>query len=92
MGEATWQKEKKPSLKKALKKVDDLPEKYFGNIEVDIKSLPCMTKPTKEKITANFDADLLEEIKWIAKENDISYTALMNDVLREVFLGNKKAS
>lgn len=84
-------KRKKPSLKKALKKIDDSPESYFGQIDIDISTLPCVVKPEKEKITANFDADLLEEIKAAAKAHNVSYTSLMNDVLRKVFIRDKKA-
>ena len=84
-------KRKKPNLKTALKKVDNSPTSLFGSVDIDISSLPCVTKPEKEKITANFDADLLETIKIAAKEHKVSYTSLMNDVLRKVFIGDKKA-
>jgi len=79
-------KRKKPSLKKALKAVDDAPKASFGKIDIDINTLPCLTKPKKEKITANFDKDLIERIRKIAEENEVSYAALMNDALRRVFL------
>ena len=81
---------KKPSLKKALKRVDDLPKTYFGQVNVDVSSLPCLTKPKKEKITATFDVDLLLKIKKIAKKHNVSYASLMNDALREIFIKNKK--
>lgn len=84
-------KRKKPNLKKALKKIDSTPDKFFGKIDIDIESLPCLSKPVKEKITANFDADLLDEIRKFAEENQVSYTGVMNDVLREVFIKKKKA-
>lgn len=83
-------KRKKPSLKKALELVDSMPDEFFGNIEVDLRTLPCIAKKEKEKITANFDADLLEEIRSIAESNGVPYTSLMNDVLREVFVNKKK--
>lgn len=83
---------KKTNLKKALKAVDSLPEDYFGSVEIDVSTLPCVKKPSKEKITANFDADLLEKIRTIAEKNKVSYTTLMNDVLREVFINKNKAS
>ena len=83
-------KRKKPNLKLALKKVEDTPNNFFGNIDINIKALPCLNKPEKEKITANFDADLLEKIRAIAEKNGISYASLINDVLREVFINNKK--
>ncbi|MBL6988619.1 MAG: hypothetical protein ISR65_02530 [Bacteriovoracaceae bacterium] len=84
-------KRNKPNLKNALNKVDNMSDSYFGKIDIDIKSLPCFSKPTKEKITANFDADLLETIRSIAKKNNVSYTSLINDVLRKVFISDKKA-
>jgi len=84
-------KRKKPNLKSAIKKIDDTPENFFGTIDIDISSLPCVNRPEKEKITANFDADLLEEIKAAAKAHKVSYTSLMNDVLRKVFIRDKKA-
>ena len=84
-------KRKKPSLKKALQAVDELPTNYFGKVEIDIETLPCVTKPKKEKITANFDADLLEKIRAIAEKYDVSYTSLMNDTLRKIFVKNDKA-
>lgn len=84
-------KSKKPSLKKALEKIDKMPESLFGSIEIDISTLPCINKPAKEKITANIDSDLLAEIKLTAKKHGVSYTTLMNDILREVFIKDKKA-
>ena len=79
-------------MKKSLKRIDTLPDKVFGKIDIDINSLPCMAKPDKEKITANFDADLLSTIGNIAEKYNISYSVLMNDVLREVFIKGKKVS
>lgn len=81
---------KKPNLKKALAKVDSLSEKFFGKVSVDLSTLPCLTKVRKEKITANFDSDVLEAVKAVAEEHDVSYSTLMNDVLRKVFLEDKK--
>jgi len=83
-------KRKKPNLNKALKKVDNRSNSLFGAIEIDINTLPCMSKPKKEKITANFDKDLLQTIRSIAHEKKIPYTEIINDVLKSVFLKNKK--
>ncbi len=79
-------KRKKPNLKKALKDIDNLSKEFFGDVDIELSSLPCFTKPKKEKITANFDSDLLGAIRELAKKNKVSYTTLMNDVLRRVFL------
>lgn len=83
-------KMKRPNLKAALKKVDALPAKSFGRIDIDLSTLPCLKKVPKEKITANFDSDVLEAIRSIAEKNHISYSTLMNDVLRRVFIDDKK--
>ncbi|MCM2348664.1 MAG: BrnA antitoxin family protein [Bacteriovoracaceae bacterium] len=83
-------KMKKPNLKKALKKVDSLPDKVFGKIDVDLSTLPCLNKVSKEKITANFDSDVLEAVRAVAEEYQISYSTLINDVLRKVFVEDKK--
>lgn len=83
---------KKPNLKKTLKKVDRLSSSFFGKVDVDLATLPCLKKIPKEKITANFDADILQAIRAIARKHEISYTNLMNDVLRKVFVDDKKAS
>ena len=83
-------KMKKPNLKLALKKVDSLPDKFFGKIDVDLSTLPCLKKVSKEKITANFDSDILDVIRELAHKHNISYTTLMNDVLRKVFVEDKK--
>lgn len=84
-------KKNKPNLKEALKKIDKMPKELFGTIEIDISTLPSLKKPRKEKITANFDADVLQAIREIAEEHNVSYTSLMNDVLRKVFLKDKEA-
>ncbi len=81
---------KKPSLKKALAAVDNLPDKIFGKVSVDLSTLPCLAKVAKEKITANFDADVIEAVKAVADKYHVSYSSLMNDVLRKVFLEAKK--
>lgn len=83
---------KKPSLKKALSKIDKAEKELYGNVKVDLSTLPCLKKSEREKITANFDADLLEIIRKLAKKHHVSYTTLMNDVLRKVFVEDKKAS
>jgi uncharacterized protein (DUF4415 family) len=83
-------KKKKPNLKRALSKVDSLPSSQFGNVQIDISTLPCLQKIEKEKITANLDSDVLAVIRKIAKKNDVAYTTLMNDVLRKVFIDDKK--
>ena len=83
-------KMKKPNLKQALKKVDRLPDKFFGKIDVDLSTLPCLKKVSREKITANFDSDVLEAIRDLAEKHQISYTSLMTDVLRKVFVEEKK--
>ncbi|MBP9681971.1 MAG: BrnA antitoxin family protein [Bacteriovorax sp.] len=85
-------KMKKPSIKQALKKVDNLPEAFLGKIDVDLSTLPCLKKSSKEKITANFDSDVLDAVRRLAKKHHISYATLINDVLRKVFVENKKAS
>lgn len=82
---------KKPNLKKALNKIDKSNNANFGAIDVDLESLPCLKKVHKEKITANFDADLLEAVRSFAKERNVSYTSVMNDVLRKVFIDEDKA-
>jgi predicted DNA binding CopG/RHH family protein len=79
-------KPKKPNLKQALKNIDKSPKEYFGDVDIDLSTLPCFARPKKEKITANFDSDLLGAIRELAKKNKVSYTTLMNDVLRRVFL------
>jgi len=81
---------KKPSLTKALKNLEKSDNELFGNVEIDITSLPCFKKKKKEKITANIDADVLEKMKKIASDHEIPYQNLMNDALREVFLNSKK--
>ena len=83
-------KMKKTNLKQALKRLDSMPDKFFGKIDVDLSTLPCLKKVSKEKITANFDSDVLEVIRNVAEKNQISYSTLMNDVLRKVFLDDKK--
>ena len=81
---------KKPNLKQTLKKVDRLPRKIFGKIDIDLSTLPCLKKVSREKITANFDSDVLEAIRDMAGKHNVSYTSLMNDVLRKVFVEDKK--
>ncbi len=83
-------KQKKPNLKQALKKVDRLSDKFFGKVDVDLSTLPCLKKVSREKITANFDSDVLEAVRAVAEEHQISYSTLMNDVLRKIFIENKK--
>ena len=79
-------KRKKPNLTKALKAVDNLPDKLFGKIEINLRDLPCLSRPKKEKITANLDADVIAAAKKNGKKEKISYQQLMNDILRTVLL------
>ena len=85
-------KMKKPSLKQALKKVDKAEDKLFGKVNVDLATLPCLAKVSKEKITANFDSDVLKAVRAVAQKYDVSYSTLINDVLRKVFIEDKKVS
>lgn len=79
-------KKRKPSLTKVIKEFDSLSDDIFGEFNVDLGSLPCLQKIPKEKITVNVDSDVLMAMKDIAKKNKISFSALMNDVLRKVFI------
>jgi len=79
----------KPDLVIALKRVDKASSHLFGNIEIDVATLPCMNKPEKEKITGNFDKSLLRLVRKVAKDHRVPYTELMNDVLTQVFLHSK---
>lgn len=85
-------KKKKPSLSKVLKEFDSLSNDVFGEVNVELSTLPCLKKIPREKITANIDSDVLMAMKEIARKNKISYSALMNDVLRRVFIDNQEAS
>jgi len=42
-------KMKKPNLKQALRNVDRLPAKFFGKIDVDLFTLPCLKKSIARK-------------------------------------------
>ncbi len=42
------------------------------------------------KITANLDSDVLAAIRDLAEKHHVSYTILINDVLRKVFVEEKK--
>ena len=85
-------KKRKHNLKKALSVVDNLPNNLFGKVNIDLSTLPCLFKVEKEKITANLDSDVLAAIRDVANKHDIAYTTLMNDVLRKVFVDEKKVS
>lgn len=76
---------RRPSLKKALQRVDRMPKDLFGDIDVDLSTLPCLTKAPKEKITGNFDADMLALVREFAHKHGVSYTNVMNDILRKAF-------
>jgi len=81
---------KKPGVDSVLGEFDLMSDDLFGSLDININTLPCLTKPQKEKITAKFDVDLLKEIRSFAKKKGVSYTVLMNDALREVFINNQK--
>jgi len=76
-------KRKKPSLSKALKKVEVMDENFFGDVEIDIDSLPCIARK-KEKITANFDSEMIKIVKAIADRKKVPYTSIMNDLLVKI--------
>lgn len=81
---------KKPNLKKALSSVDSANDANFGQIDIDLSSLPCLMAPKKEKVTINLDSDILDEARKLAKKSKVSYSHILNDVLRKVFIENKK--
>lgn len=76
--------------KASFKKLDRLPNKLFGKIDFVLSALPCLKKVSREKISANSDSDVLEEVRELAEKHHVSYTSLMNDVLRKVFVEEKK--
>ncbi len=76
---------KRPSLKKAKRMLRAMPTDMFGDVEIDLSTLPCLRKVQKEKITANLDTDLLAEIRSFARKNKVSYANVMNDILRKAF-------
>jgi uncharacterized protein (DUF4415 family) len=75
---------KRPSLKKALQRVDQIPAEMLGEIDLDLSTLPCLNKPPKEKITLNLDADVLAFVRKIAEKKNVSYASVMNDMLRRM--------
>ena len=81
---------KKPSLRKALRELDNKPDEDFGNIDIDVTTLPSLNRQKKKKITVDLDEDLLDEYKKTAKKLGIPYSSLINDVLRKVTLKNVK--
>ena len=88
LGRPSMAKRKKPSLSRAIKNVDELPDKLCGKLEIDINELPCLTRPKKEKITTNLDADVIAEAKKIGKKEKVSYQQLINDILRKVLIND----
>jgi uncharacterized protein (DUF4415 family) len=62
----------------------------FGKVKINLGELPCLKKMHKIKITANFDADVLAAVRKVAERNDVSYSTLINDVLRQVFVEKEK--
>lgn len=80
-------KRKKPSLAKALKRVEKMDDSLFGDVEIDIDTLPCIARK-KEKITANFDSEMIKIVKGIADKKKVPYTAIMNDLLVKIVVEN----
>ncbi len=80
---------KKTNLNRAIQKVQKASDSMFGDVDIDITELPCLNRSTKEKITVNIDTDILEVMKQIATKHHTSFTSLMNDALRMVFLKKK---
>ncbi|MCL2037821.1 BrnA antitoxin family protein [Candidatus Saccharibacteria bacterium] len=55
-------------------------------LEHDIQPIcldEMLARSKKKRITLNIDADVLEEYRAIAKENNAKYQPLMNEILRE---------
>lgn len=75
----------RPPLKKVLREFNKLPKDMFGDVDIDLSTLPCLTKAPKEKITGNFDADMLARVREFAEKHNVSYTNVMNDILRKAF-------
>ena len=70
---------KKATRKKGVRSV-------LGKIDVNVNKLRCLEKYSKVKVTTSVDSDLLKEIKKFSEKNDVTYTSVINDVLREVFM------
>ncbi len=55
---------KRPSLKKTLKRVDRMPKDMFGDGDVDLSTLPCLTKAPKKR-----SQEISMQICWRECEN-----------------------
>ena len=55
-------------------------------LEHDIQPISLddiLARSKKKRITLNVDCDVLEECRAIARENNVKYQPLMNEILRE---------
>lgn len=60
----------------------------FGDVEVDLPST-WNSSETKVRITTFLDEDLLIKIKEEAKAQGKKYQSLLNERLREIFMGEE---
>lgn len=59
-------------------------DKFIADVEAALKA---PRKNTKVRITAMIDADILDELRAVAKDTGIRYQTLLNLKLRESILG-----
>jgi len=71
-----------------MKKNKKISEKKVKNILKDASdALEAPLKEVKIRVTTMIDADVLDELKAMAKEAGVGYQSLLNLKLREVILG-----
>ncbi len=62
----------------------------MNNIKIDKKSTAKMrkafSKSSKVRVTINFDADILEDVRKMAKEIGSPYQTLLNKIVREAVI------
>ena len=53
--------------------------------KVDLTNLSCLKKSPKVRVTVRLDTDVMTFIRKFAKKHKVTYSELLNEVLRKAF-------
>ncbi len=81
----------KKRLEAALKKTDQLPNHWFGSETASYEDLPSLQRNRRVRKNIFIEEAIVDELEELCKKNQVSFTDVANDILRNFVTRQKKS-
>ena len=76
-------------LDAALKKTDELPDDWFGQVEASVEDLPSVKRKRVRK-NIFIDVEVAEALDYFCDKHKVTFTDIANDILTKFVKQEKK--